>query len=305
MAMQYAATRSQHQSTVRRRRFLVRESYEPYFSAAENPGYDAFIDAHGDSVKSEPRTRIVILHRQAIGRREKTTRSFVLKIYRYPFLPRIRTGFRMSKAEREFNGLDYINQQGVPAAVPVAFGVERTRLGFVRSCFVITGFVEGAINLSQWRSESAHQKHVDSAQNHLLLRQVGAMFRRLHDVRFFLFTAKTKNLLIRRDSAASTEIFFVDVPYARTLRWGPMARWAQCRDLGFFLGSFFPALTESERTSFYEGYLPDPLGGPATALRSHAQQAMWSKQNLTPISALIHSLKRTLRNAWRSNERFR
>jgi hypothetical protein len=286
---------------------LVREPYQPYFPAAESPGYDAFLNADGDPVKSEPRTRIVLLRRQATGTWEKTMRSFVLKIYRYPFLPRIRTGFRISKAEREFNGLRYINQQGVPAAEPVAFGVERTRLGFVRSCFVITGFVERAINLSQWRSESSHQRHVDSGRNHLLLRQVGAMFRRLHKVRFFLFTAKTKNLLIRTDSdsAASTEIFFVDVPYARTLRWGPMARWAQRRDLGFFLGSFFPALTESERTSFYEGYLPDPLGGSATALRRHAQQAMRSKQNLTPISALVHSLKRTLRHAWRSTERFR
>ncbi|HEU4346113.1 MAG TPA: lipopolysaccharide kinase InaA family protein [Candidatus Binatia bacterium] len=286
-------------------RFLVREPYRSYFPAAESPGYDAFLNADGDPVKSEPRTRIVIMHRQAAGTWEKTMRSFVLKIYRYPFLPRLRTGFRISKAEREFNSLRYINEQGVRAGDPVAFGVERTRLGFVRSCFVITSFVEGAINLSQWRSESAHDKHFDHGRTHFLLRQVGAMFRRLHEARFFLFTAKTKNLLIRTDSAAATEIFFIDVPYARTLRWGPVARWAQHRDLGFFLASFFPALTQNEQTSFYEGYLPDPLGGSPMALRHHAQQAMWSKQNLTPISALTHSLKRTLRSAWRSTERFR
>jgi hypothetical protein len=204
--------------------------------------------------------------------------------------------------------LRYLNQQGVPAAEPVAFGVERTRLGFVRSCFVITGFVEGAVNLSRWRSESSQQQPPNTEQNHFLLRQLGTMFRRLHDVRFFLFTAKTKNVLIRGESTRSPEIFFVDTPYARTLRWRPIARWAQGRDLGLFLGNFCPALTESETTAFYEGYLPDALGGSAATLRRYTQRAMRSKQNLTPISALVHGLKRNLRRklaAWRSQEQSR
>ena len=43
------------------------------------------------------------------SRRAKTAhagarKTFVLKTYAYPFLPRIRTGFRISKAEQEFNG---------------------------------------------------------------------------------------------------------------------------------------------------------------------------------------------------------
>jgi tRNA A-37 threonylcarbamoyl transferase component Bud32 len=235
-------------------------------------------------------------------------RSFVLKIYHYPLLPRIRTGLRISKAEQEFNSLRYLNQQGLPAAEPVAFGVERTQLGFVRSCFVITGFVEGAINLSRWRSECARQQPPNTEQNHFLLKQLGTMFRRLHEARFFLFTAKTKNILIRGESTRSPEIFFIDVPYARTLRWRRIARWAQGRDLGLFLGNFYPALTESETTAFYEGYLPDPLGGSNVTLRGRAQRAMRSKQNLTPISALVHGLKRNLRRklaASRSQEQSR
>jgi hypothetical protein len=168
--------------------------------------------------------------------------------------------------------------------------------------------IEGAVNLSRWRSESSRQHPPNTDENHFLLRQLGTMFRRLHDVRFFLFTAKTKNILIRSESARSPEIFFIDTPYARTLRWWPAARWAQGRDLGLFLGNFGPALTESEITAFYEGYLPDPLGGSAATLRRHAERAMRSKQNLTPISALFHSLKRNLRRklaAWRSEEKSR
>lgn len=128
------------------------------------------------------------------------------------------------------------------------------------------------------------------------------MFRRLHETRFFLFTTKTKNLLIRGESTRRPEIFFIDVPYARTLWWRPIARWAQGRDLGLFLGNFDPALTDSETTAFYDGYLPDPLGGSAVTLRGYAERAMRAKQNLTPVSALVHGLKRSLRRnlaVWR------
>jgi Lipopolysaccharide kinase (Kdo/WaaP) family len=299
------ATASLHPITDRRRRFLVCPSYEDYFPATEYGSYDAFLSADGEPVKSERRTRVVVLRRRTNARQEESIRSFVLKIYHYPLLPRIRTGLRISKAEQEFNSLRYLNQQGVPAAEPVAFGVEQTRLGFVRSCFVITGLIEGAVNLSRWRSESARQQLPNAGRNHFLLEQLGRMFRRLHEVRFFLLTAKTKNILIRAESTRSPEIFFIDVPYARTLRWRPTARWAQGRDLGLFLGNFYPALTESEMTAFYEGYLPDPLGGSSVTLRGHAQRAMRSKQNLTPVSAVVHGLKRNLRRklaAWRSRD---
>jgi hypothetical protein len=91
------------------------------------------------------------------------------------------------------------------------------------------------------------------------------------------------------------------------LRWQPISRWALGPN-GLLLANFYPALTESETTAFYEGYLPDPLGDSATALRRHAKRAMQSKQNLTPIAALVHNLKRNLRRklaAWRSPERSR
>jgi hypothetical protein len=288
------ATESPRSARDRWRRFSVRPSYACYFPASEYASYDAFLNTDGEPVKSEPRTRIVILRRRASGSQEEGVRSFVLKIYYYPLLPRIRTGLRISKGEQEFNSLLYLNQLGVPAAEAVAFGVERTRLGFVRSCFVITGFVEGAVNLSRWRSNSTLPR-THAPQSHFLLKQLGAIFRRLHEMRFFLFTTKTKNLLIRGESTRAPEIFFIDVPYARTLWWRPIARWAQGRDLGLFLGNFDPALTESETTAFYDGYLPDPLGGSAAALRGYAERTMRAKQNLTPISALVHRLKRSLR----------
>jgi tRNA A-37 threonylcarbamoyl transferase component Bud32 len=293
--------------TTARKRFLVCARYNSYFPKEKYGEYELFLNAIGDVVKSEARTRIVILKRRPRSQDTKM-QSFVLKIYRYPLLPRVRTAFRISKAEREFANLRYINQQGLLAAEPVAFGVERTGLGLVRSCFLITSLVEGVVDLRQWKSHDVKQSGPDTSQSHDILKRIGRTLRSLHEARFFLLTAKTKNLLIRRDSTASPEIFFVDVPYARTLRWRAIARWAQGRDLGLLLANFYPALTESETSSFYQGYLPDPLGASAIALRRHAKRAMKSQQNITPISALVHDLKRKLRRkwtAWRAPERSR
>ena len=119
---------------------MVCPSYQDYFPADEYSGYDAFLNVDGEAIKTERRTRVVKLRRVVNGQQEASSRSFVLKVYRYPLLPRIRTGLHCSKAEQEFNSLGYLNRLGVPAAEPVAFGAERTRLGFVRSCFIITAF---------------------------------------------------------------------------------------------------------------------------------------------------------------------
>jgi hypothetical protein len=69
-----------------------------------------------------------------------------------------------------------------------------------------------------------------------------------------------------------------------------------------FLGNFDPALTHSETTAFYDGYLPDPLGASDPTLLVAVERAMRAKQNLTPVSGLVHSFKRSLRRrvaVWR------
>src|SRR3954468_1404784 len=89
-------------------RFFVRKDYERYFPKVEHSNYDAFVDQDGQSLKSEARTRIVLVRREANGAVSEDSPSFVIKIYRYPFWPRIRTGFRIAKAEQEFNSLCYM-----------------------------------------------------------------------------------------------------------------------------------------------------------------------------------------------------
>jgi tRNA A-37 threonylcarbamoyl transferase component Bud32 len=209
-------------------------------------------------------------------------------------LPRIRTGFQISKAEREFDSLRYLNGLGIGAAHAVGYGVERDSLGFVRSCFIITRFVDDSINLSQWYKELELKKNLDANRVEWVFTQLGRMFRRLHQARFFLFTAKSKNILLRNGLDRTDELFLIDIPYARTLKWGLLARWAQARDIGVLFGNVTASLSDTAIELFYRAYLPDPLGLPSKTVRRHALGQMRAKQNRTLISRWVHDIKRRL-----------
>jgi tRNA A-37 threonylcarbamoyl transferase component Bud32 len=275
-------------------RYQIADAFASYFPVPEFPHYGAFLNALGTSLKREQRTLVTIIQRPRQSSPVEGVSSFVLKVYKYPFLPRIRTGFQISKAEREFQSLRYLNGMGIGAAQAVGYGVERDSLGFVRSCFIITRFVDDSINLSQWYAELESQEKLDAKRVDQIFTQLGRMFRRLHQARFFLFTAKSKNILLRNDVNRADEIFLIDIPYARTLKWRPLARWAQARDIGVLFGNVTASLSDTAIELFYQAYLPDPLGLPSKTVRRHALRQLRAKQNRTLISRWIHDIKRRL-----------
>ena len=272
-------------------RYHIVEAFADYFPGTEFPHYGAFSNAAGSVLKRERRTVVTILERKCQASSEDRVSSFVLKVYKYPFLPRIRTGFQISKAEREFNSLRYLNEIGISAAQAVGYGVERDSVGLVRSCFVITRFVAGSINLSQWYAELERQEQHDRNTVDEVFTRLGQVFHRLHQARFFLFTAKSKNILVRRDLGRAHEICLIDVPYARTIRWRVLARWAQARDLGVLFGNVTASLSDTAIELFYRAYLPDPLGLPAKTVKRYARRQMHSKQNRTLISRWVNAIK--------------
>jgi hypothetical protein len=275
-----------------RPRYQIAEAFAGYFPAEEFPDYDAFLTARGKSLKQERRTGIRVIQRRGRGAPDKQVLSFVLKVYKYPFLPRIRTGFQMSKAEREFQSLRRLNEMGIGAAEAVGYGVERTALGFVRSCFIITRLVEDSINLSLLCGELKRQEKLDTKRLDDVFSQLGRTFHRLHEGRFFLFTAKSKNILVRSGFNRNAELFLIDVPYARALNWRPLACWAQARDIGVLFANVAAPLTEPAIEVFYRAYLPDPLGRSANSVRRYALRQMRAKKNRTPVSRWVNNLKR-------------
>ena len=277
-----------------RSRHQIVEAFASYFSVTEFPHYGAFLNAAGSPLKRERRTLVTIIQRPRQDSPLDEVSTFVLKVYKYPFWPRIRTGFQISKAEREFESLRYLNGLGIGAAQAVGYGVERSPFGLVRSCFIITRFVDDSINLSQWYSELERQKNPDLKKVEQVFTELGRIFRRLHQAHFFLFTAKSKNILLRHGPDIADELFLIDIPYARTLQWRLLARWARARDIGVLFSNVSASLSGTVIELFYRAYLPDPLGLPSKTVRRHALGQMRAKQNRTPISRCVHEIKRRL-----------
>lgn len=275
-----------------RSHFKIAEEFADYFPVAEFPAYKDFLAACQGAFKRERRTLVTILQRPRGQGSTREPAAFVLKLYRYPLIPRIRTGLQMCKAEREYNNLRHLHELGVGGAQAAGFGVERDSLGFVRSCFVITRFIEHSVHLAKWYKHLEDRDARDEATAGQVFTELGRRFRLLHRARFFLFTAKATNILICQDPHGSRRLIFIDVPYARTLRWPLLARWAQARDIGVVLGSVRPMLSERAMEFFFRAYLPDPLGLSAEAVRRYALRQMRAKRNQTPISRWVHGMKR-------------
>jgi hypothetical protein len=135
----------------------------------------------------------VILERPGKALNGKAER-FVLREYYYPMLPSLRTWFRESKAEHEFRSLQAVQNLGIRAAEPVAFGARRTLLGFVRSCFIVTHYVENSFTLEYWIKGGDEFTNTGAEREWSFCEALGKAFRALHQEGFFLLTAKPKNI---------------------------------------------------------------------------------------------------------------
>ncbi|HEX7229080.1 MAG TPA: lipopolysaccharide kinase InaA family protein [Candidatus Binatia bacterium] len=277
-----------------RSRYEIVDAFANYFPGVEFPDYSAFLVTNGNILKREQRTLVTTIQRARQGSSSGDVSSFVLKVYNYPFWPRIRTGLQISKAEREFRNLRHLNRLGIGAADAVGFGVDRDCLGFVRSCFVITRFVDKSVNLSQWSTEMELNNKRDLKRTEQVFTELGRIFRCLHRARFFLFTPKSKNILVREGPDRADQLLLIDVPYARTLNWPVIASWARARDIGVLFGNLKDSLSEIAIELFYRAYLPDPLGLPAKTVRRHVRRQMRVKQNRTLLSRSVNKLKRRL-----------
>ena len=276
--------------------FAVRDAFADYFPSNEFGDYRAFVDSPGECLKAEAGTRITLLSRHVNGQDGGSFKKFVLKKYRYPFFLRFKTVFNIPKAEREFNAFINLERLGIPAAEPVAFGVEKTLFNSVRSCFIVTVHVGETTNLSSHRkSDRRPRSEIGAHYGDIILGQIGERLRRIHQARFFLFTMSSKNILLRRPSGQSMETLFIDLPYARTLRWRPLMRWAQKRDIAVFLGSFLLHPMDADHSFFYKAYLPDPLGGSDQALMQRVGRSVKVRQNKTLLSLWMHRIKWFLR----------
>lgn len=280
--------------------YLVREPFLGDFPVGRFASYADFLAAQGDVLKAEPRSRVILLRGSAAGDPAEPSRAFVLKVYRYPAARAIRTLFRRSRGEQEFRNLLHLRALGMPTVEAVAWGVERNACGMVRSSFVVTRYVEGCLDLRGWHHGHGLAIAQGEARRDLILREIGRLFRRIHATGFFLFTPKPSNILIRPGSDGLPDLLFLDLPRAGTVRPAFLRGVAQARDLGIFLRDFPRDGAPADWQPFYEGYLPDPLGGDPDRLRRRVAREVLGQRNQTPLTALVHGIKRRIRQASRS-----
>jgi hypothetical protein len=278
------------------RRVVVRKQFIDFFPSDSFHTYDAFVSLSGENLKSEPRTEVVLLERRPTANRP--AERFIIKHYYYPFLPRTRTWYHHAKAEHEFRSLLKVAELGLHAAEPAAFGVRRTVTGCVLSCFIVTRYVEDAVTLEQWAEQVGRSRSSDDESSLPVCQALGEAFRRLHVARFFLFTAKPENILIRR-TGESFETIFIDLPYALRIRWGFLSRYAQAFDLAAFLSNAARLLPLDQVDTFYRGYLPDPLGRPPADLFYRLADAIRWRRNETPVSRVVHRFRRSVKEYYR------
>ena len=281
-------------------RFVVRDLFAGVFPKAEFDHYEAFVRDGGACLKSEPRTQVRLI--EGTGAAASKAR-FIVKEYYYPLLPRTRTWLRHSKAEHEFRTLLEVQRLGIAAAEPVAFGVRRTLAGFVRSCFIITRYVEDSCTLEQWMKPGDELGKTQAERDWPVCDAIGRTFRKLHQGSLYLFTAKPRNILVRRTGHVP-ELILIDVPYALHIPKQPFARWAQAVDLAVFLGNIARVSPEDSQASFYRTYLPDPLGASRGEMERRVHAAIRWRRNETPVSSLVHTVRGAARK-WQRQRRKR
>jgi len=253
--------------------------------------YQNFLKKPGMIIKAEDRVRVILWELCKDG----VSRKFVFKEYRYG-RGNILTWWP-AKSKREYHNLKECHNLGVPAVKPVAYGSQRSILKTVNSCFLITEFVEDAVNLKKRMQESANWHRDSSLQK--IFTELGIIFRRLHSRHFFVYSSNTRNILIDKDvSLHKTQIRLLDMPYARFAFNKRKARRAQNKDLGTLLKRPLLFGGSSLVDAFFQSYLPDPLGSLTNEFKHRLHQAARAQDNRTLLTDFENRYKRKLKTCF-------
>ncbi len=269
-------------------------AFEAYYSPFDN-GVESIgrILARGsDLIKEEHGTMVTRAERHSEGS-ASPSRTFVLKVHSFGALASWHQRLAEPISEREFHNLYCCRALGVPTVGPVGYGVQRSFTGRVKSCFLLTEWAARKVDMRAWLRQANERQLPESLP--LVLGRVGSQFRRLHEKRYFLLTAHTRNVLVSDSPLCPGEPVWLDVPQAKFLRAGWAVCWAQQEDIvGFLRGVFRPRrrpATEEDLRPFFEAYLPDPLGESDSLLRRRILRACRSKRPHAYVPRLVQRAK--------------
>lgn len=243
--------------------------------------YSDLLALRGHELKREPHTIIRLLDTPS-EQGDCPGTDLVLKQYRYSGLSQCRSWHRISKAQREYETLMFCREHGIPAVEPLGFGAQRSILGAIRSCFVLTRYEQGVISLRDGLRARGDAAALEDDVLRIFLGEAGGHLRTAHAEHFYFFSLLAKNILVR-PGVERLEWFIIDQCYARRLKHPALAAWAQALDIGMFLGSVAKYSGIAVDEAFFSSYLPDPLEGSESALRRRVAQATRSYLKQTPM----------------------
>lgn len=152
--------------------------------------------------------------------------SVYVKRYHYPrWRQRIRgmlrgTLFKASRARSEFRVLRAMRGLGIQAVRPVAYG-ERRVFGFVRTCFLITEAVPGAMSLVSFIQRFSDHPPTRAAREAKLeiLGALAEQVRHMHAAGFVHRDLFWRNVLIRPLPGDRFEFYFLDASVGKRIRF--------------------------------------------------------------------------------------
>lgn len=191
--------------------------------------------------------------------------ALYVKRYHYPrWKHRIRamfrgTFFKPSRAKSEFRALSLMRALGIQAVRPVAYG-ERRIGHFVRSCFLITEAVPGAISLASFIMTFGRQREHPQARRARLeiLESLARQVRHMHDAGFVHRDLFWRNVLIRPLPDGRFEFYFLDASVGKRIRLAPRRQENIVRDVAA-MSALAPAFcSKADQLRFLRTYLDTP-----------------------------------------------
>jgi tRNA A-37 threonylcarbamoyl transferase component Bud32 len=236
---------------------LIAPPFRGRLAAAGLNRVGAVLDCFGDRLAAWSRTTDSIWCR--LPDRQG---AIYVKRYHYPrWRHRLRgalrgTFFRASRARSEYRALAAMRSLGIQAVRPVAYG-ERRVLHFVRSCFLITEAVPGAMSLTAFIKtfcEHPDARRVRQARLDILT-ALARQVRHMHEAGFVHRDLFWRNVLIRPVPDERFEFYFIDASVGRRIRIPQRRQESIVRDVAA-LGVLAPDFcTRTDQLRFLLEYL--------------------------------------------------
>lgn len=244
---------------------VLEEPYRQRLADAGLASVQQVLDCGGDRLAAWSRTSDTV---EVRGGTADT--CLYVKRYHYPSW-RHRLGgmfagtfFGSSRARLEYTSLRRLREAGIQAVRPVACG-ERRVGHFLRSCFLITEAVPGAISLASFiRRYAPAANSWETRRRREVLASLAQHVRRMHDAGFVHGRLFWRNVLVRPILAGPWEFYVLDTaPMRRHLfRRGLHRRQAAMKDVASLMAAAPGILTATEMLRFAHRYLRvDRLAG--------------------------------------------